>query len=319
MNDNNKNLVKLDKRISAAELMKRTFQEPRWAVPGILPEGLSILGGKPKKHKSFFGLNAGLVITSGKLLFGKIQVEKGPVIYLALEDSLRRVQERLDVMLQGEEAPEQLYICNAIDGDGDANLRQLEEEIKKIPNLRLVVIDTLAKFFPSKNQNSVSNYEDDYQRIAKIKSLADKYCISILLIHHLRKQEAENVMDTFLGSQGLTGAADGLLAMVDGTGQSDRNLIITGRDIEETTLCLKFDPDIFQWTMLGNASETRRTPMQQKISDVLKGSTESLTPTIIAEKTGLREQYVKNTLPKLTREGVIIKTDRGLYTFVNQK
>jgi len=297
--------------------MGMTFEEPKWAVPGILPEGLNILGGKPKKGKSFFALNTCLAIASGKSLLGKIQVEQGAVIYFALEDPLRRIQERLDGMLQGEDAPEQLIICNALAGDENTKLKQLEEEIKNTPNLRLVVIDTLAKFSPLKNTNPSSNYEEDYQRIAKIKSIADKYSISILLIHHLRKQESENVLDTFLGSQGLTGAADGLLAMVEGKGQSDCDLIITGRDIEETTFSLKFDPDTLHWTMLGNASEIRSTPKKQKIVEVLKVSSEPLTPKIMAEKTGLREQYIKNTLPRLMKEGGIKKTERGLYVFVN--
>jgi len=51
----------------------------------------------------------------------------------------------------------------------EKQLNQLEEEIINTPNLRLVVIDTLAKFSPMKNTNPASNYEEDYQRITKIK------------------------------------------------------------------------------------------------------------------------------------------------------
>ena len=49
--------------MSAAELMRTEFAEPRWAVPGIIPEGLSILAGKPKKGKSIIALNLCIAIT----------------------------------------------------------------------------------------------------------------------------------------------------------------------------------------------------------------------------------------------------------------
>jgi len=303
--------------ITASELMQKSFPEPKWAIPGILPEGLNILGGKPKKGKSILALNICLDIALGKPALGKIHIEGGSVIYFALEDNYRRLQERMATMLGDDDAPERLTLFNEIRGDDNSKLIKLEQVIKNHDNPRLIVIDTLAKFYPSKSANP--NYDEDYKRAAIIKEIADKNKISILLIHHLRKTEADDVMDTFLGSQGLTGAADGLLAMVEGEGQSDSNLIITGRDVEKTAFGLRFNPDTLRWIVLGNASEIRSTPKQQKIADVLEKSTEPLTPKLIAEKTGLREQYVKNTLPKLISEGGIKKTERGLYVLVHQK
>lgn len=303
--------------ITASELMQKSFPEPRWAIPGILPEGLNILGGKPKKGKSILALNICLDIALGKQALGNIHVEEGSVLYFALEDNHRRLQERIAMMLDNDIAPDKLHLFTEMMGDDKTRLQQLEHEIRKHNNPRLVVIDTLAKFFPSKSQNP--NYEEDYGRVAKIKAIADRNKVSILLIHHLRKTESEDVMDTFLGSQGLTGAADGLLAMVNGRGQSDHDLIITGRDIEANTLCLKMCPDNLRFEIIGNSHETRSTAKKQKIVDTLKESPTYLTPKIIAEKAGLKEQYVKNTLPILIAEGGILKRDWGQYQYVGKK
>ena len=86
--------------ITAADLMRKTFPEPRWAVSGILPEGLNLLAGKPKKGKSILALNLGVSISLGGLALGQIPVEKGAVVYLALEDTERRLQGRLGHMLR---------------------------------------------------------------------------------------------------------------------------------------------------------------------------------------------------------------------------
>ena len=85
---------------NAAELMKMEIPEPKWAVNEIIPEGLSLLAGKPKRGKSMMALNLGISITNGGLALGRYEAVRGPVIYLALEDTKRRLQTRLKQMHQ---------------------------------------------------------------------------------------------------------------------------------------------------------------------------------------------------------------------------
>jgi hypothetical protein len=59
---------------SAVELLATTFPEPRWAVPGILAEGLTFLAGAPKLGKSWLALNVSLAIASGGRALGQIPV-----------------------------------------------------------------------------------------------------------------------------------------------------------------------------------------------------------------------------------------------------
>ena len=68
---------------TAADLMKEDLPPVRWAVPGILPEGLSLLAGKPKLGKSWLALGLAVAKASGGVALGKIPVEQGEVLYLA--------------------------------------------------------------------------------------------------------------------------------------------------------------------------------------------------------------------------------------------
>ena len=98
--------------INAEDLLKKEFPEPRWAVPGLLPEGCLVLAGKPKKGKSIMALNLGLAISLGGYALGKIPVSQGDVIYLALEDNERRLQKRLRQMMRDvhEGTPSSLHL-----------------------------------------------------------------------------------------------------------------------------------------------------------------------------------------------------------------
>ena len=80
---------------SAADLLALTLPEPKWAVAGLLPAGFSVLAGKPKLGKSWLGLDIALAVALGGVALGSIHVSQGDVLYLALEDTTRRLQTRI--------------------------------------------------------------------------------------------------------------------------------------------------------------------------------------------------------------------------------
>lgn len=86
---------------NAAELVARHFSEPKWAVPNIIAEGLTILAGRPKTGKSWWALDAAVAVAGGYQACGNIACEKGNVLLLALEDNDRRLHQRLKAVLQG--------------------------------------------------------------------------------------------------------------------------------------------------------------------------------------------------------------------------
>ena len=295
--------------ITAADLMKKEFQEPQWAVPGILPEGLNILAGKPKKGKSLFGLGIGVGITLTGVVLGKIPVEQGAVIYLALEDTQRRLQERLKKMLpEYSEAPANLFLFTKWPRMEAGGLELLEAKILETPGIRLVIIDTLQKFRTPMKGNS-NLYAEDYETVSKIKDVADRLSVCILLIHHLRKADATDIFDTLSGSLGLTGGVDGCLVMENVKG--DTILHITGRDVEETELAIFLSSSTLEWHSLGIRAEIKATNDQQRIYNALKKSTEPVTPKELAKLTGLKIDNIKKTLPKFLEDGCAQRTGPG--------
>ncbi|MBA7693000.1 hypothetical protein ES703_101575 [subsurface metagenome] len=114
-------------------------------------------------------------------------------------------------------------------------------------------------------------------------------------------------MDDISGTFGLTGAADGVLALKRQTSKADAELHITGRDIEPQDYALKFHNDLMFWQLLGPVDEVKSTEMCQLILDTLKESEVPLTPKEIKDITGMAERSIYNNLRILTIEGNIEK------------
>src|SRR6476619_1531684 len=90
---------------NGAYLDNQTIPELAWAVPGLIPEGLTLFVGAPKRGKSWLILDVALAVASGGRALGAIDVERGRTLYLALEDSERRLQGRIR-HLNGGGAPD---------------------------------------------------------------------------------------------------------------------------------------------------------------------------------------------------------------------
>ena len=104
------------------------------------------------------------------------------------------------------------------------------------PRTGLIVIDTLQKVRSNDQNNSM--YASDYKEISALKALADKYNVCILLIHHLRKQAADDPFQQIAGSNGLMGASDTSWVMQRKRMSQTASILVTGRDMDNKTLRL---------------------------------------------------------------------------------
>jgi len=257
---------------SLRDLLAWDLPPVRWAVPEILPEGLTLLAGKPKLGKSWLALSLALSIASGGVALGKQPVAQGEVLYLALEENARRLQARARQLLASmTEVPAGLDFALGWPRLAEGGLTHLEEYLKTHPNTRLVVIDTWAKVAPRTDTRRCTQYEGDYDALTPLKQLADTYHVSILAVHHLRKTGAADVLDEITDSTGMTGAVDGTLILKRERGQMDATLFVTGRDVErEQELALRFEAETAQWRLLGSAEEVGRTRARQEILALLR-------------------------------------------------
>ena len=301
------------KTFTAADLMAEALPEVRWIVPHILPEGVTFLAGKPKLGKSWMVLGLSLAVATGGVALGTNAVERGEVLYLALEDNRRRLQKRFGLLLAGRGAPEGLYLNLDWPRADDGGVGALDTWLDEHPDCRLVVIDTLARF-KSRATGKRTQYDEDRDAVDPLGPVAAEHGVGILLVHHLRETESDDPLDMITGSVGLTGGVDGALVLKRRRGRADAFLHVDGRDIETPTeLALKFDPDAAIWSIVGDAEEYRLSESRQSILRVLGNADEPLSPKDIAEMAEAKYGATRELLSQMVKDGQVKNLSRGAY------
>ncbi len=296
---------------SAKDLLARELPPVKWAVRGVLPEGVTILAGKPKMGKSWLAMGLCVAVASGGYALGKIPVEKGAALYLALEDNERRFQNRLRKVLAGGECPDGLDYEIEWDPLIEGGVESIREWLAGHPDARLVVIDILKRV-RSRESGGRSMYDVDYEALQPLGPLVEEFGVSILVIHHLRQLEAADPLEMISGSSGLTGAADGALVLKRDRGKQDATLVIDGRDIEDTSeLALRWEADIASWSLMGDAEEYRMSEERRRILEELRqlgraASTREITDLVDGDYDATRK-----TLQRMETDGLLVSTTKG--------
>jgi len=303
------------KYLSATELMEKEFEPIRWTVPGLIPEGLILLAGKPKVGKTWLALHLchAVAFESGGYALGQIEVEPGKAVYYGLEDSERRLQERLKGISCGLPIPGNLFISNHLERLDAGGLEEIEAFLEDNPETRLVVIDTLARVKPRSRRNTDA-YETDTEIMGGLQTLAMRRGITVLVVHHMRKnvKDADDVFDGVLGSTGLTGTADATVLVQRGRQSKEIVMHITGRDVEEQQLSVKFDlSDRVPFNLMGTTEEVHMSDTRKEILEYLEEN--GLTgPKELSKALGKNYSTTKNMLWTMLKEG-LISNENGKY------
>ena len=133
-----------------------------------------------------------------------------------------------------------------------------------------------------------------------------------MVVHHLRKADAEDPFDTVSGSTGLTGAADTTLILTRRDSDSGVILYGRGRDLEEFETGLEFDTFACRWRDLGDPVEAFAGDTRQTIFAAIKAG-KTAAKDIIAE-TGINADNIYQTLRRMVRSGDLKKDGRGTYS-----
>jgi hypothetical protein len=157
--------------INGAWLDQQVFAPLEYAVEGIIPEGCGLIVAPPKKGKSFMVADVGLAVAAGGLALGATSVTRRPVLYLALEDGHRRLQDRFRRILASHAIPEGIsLITDATPAQAVCAIAEFIE--RHTSDKPLIIPDTLGKVRPAKRPGEDA-YQADYALGAKLKSLAD--------------------------------------------------------------------------------------------------------------------------------------------------
>lgn len=239
--------------ISAASLQRKDIPPIRWIVENLIPAGLNILASPPKYGKSWAVLDLGLSVTAGGRFLG-YQTNPCEVLYLALEDSERRLKSRMIKLLAGKNAPAGFHFATAAHDMDNGLFDELEGFLKAHPKTGLIIIDTLQRVRGAVHGKEGA-YAADYREVGGLKAFADKYGIAVLLVHHLRKMaDDSDPFNRISGTNGLMGASDTALVLTkEKRGDENATLSIVGRDVESSDTVLRFNKDTCRWENLGDA------------------------------------------------------------------
>ena len=297
---------------SARSLMAKDIPPVRWVVPGLIPEGVTLLAGKPKLGKSWMALGFCVAVASGGRALGKTEVQQGTALYLALEDNERRLKGRLEKVLAGAEAPEGLELALDWAPLDDGGAEALDAWLTGRPDTRLVIVDTLQRVKPVATTHN--QYAEDYAAMQPLMRLAGKHRVALVVVHHTRKGDAEDVLEEVSGTFGLTGAADGTLVLARKRGAAEAFLFPTGRDIEdERELALTWAPEIASWALAGDAEEFRLTKERQGVLRLLADAGQPLGPREVADALDKTPKAASELLRRMTSDGLLTSPRYGKY------
>ena len=235
--------------IDGAMLMSTPLQPLRFVVDSLISQGLHVLAGSPKVGKSWLALWLSVMVAKVEPVWGML-TRQGTTLYLCLEDSRLRIQNRLFEIM--EDAPPSVHFCTDGFIIGDGLEERIETFISEHPDTTLIIIDTLQMVRGTGYDNT---YANDYRDLSILKKLADKHGIAILLIHHLRKEGADDVFNRISGTTGVQGAVDSSFTLIeDKRGSGKAKLSCIGRDIEYREICLERNEDNI-WVMVSDSRE----------------------------------------------------------------
>lgn len=262
--ETNPNIKPLD-TITAEQLLSTEFEPLRPVISRILPSGTFVYAGASKIGKSWMVLWLANQIALG-LPVWDFETTKCEVLYLSLEDTGRRLQQRLN-----EIADEvgKVHFATKAGLLGNGLEEQLVGFIQKCPAAKLIIIDTLEKVRNS--QKDKHGYSEDYDVVGKIKEIGDTYDVTFLIVHHTRKEGDNDAVNTISGTKGIAGSADGIFILQkENRLQNRANMLVVGRDVQTIMLSLEFDPESCKWSLLSHSDSDVTTATDPVLDAVSK-------------------------------------------------
>lgn len=241
---------------SMASLCSRDIAPPCYVVPGMIPNGITILASPPKFGKSWMCLDLAISVATGTEFMGQ-ETRKNGVIYLALEDGDYRLKER-SLKVAGDRAlAENLLLVKDAPLLADGLLPMLKALMAEFTgSVGMVIIDTLQKIRGTAGKTE-GVYGYDYRELGQLHKFALDNNIAVVLVHHLNKGGDDgDFVSRLNGSTGISGAADAIITLSRAKRRDkETRMSITGRDVKEHELVIEMDWARYRWFVLGEVNE----------------------------------------------------------------
>lgn len=290
-------------------LMTTDFPEPVWIVKEILPAGLAFLAGKPKVGKSWLCLDLAHAVGCAGVFMGA-HVDHGKVLYLALEDSPRRLASRMKMQKWNKAAsvrfvtPDQGSIIGPLEAGGTDKILSLIAAHK----FKLVIIDTLTRAIDSDQFSP----QDMKRILSPLQEGGQSANCCILVVDHMPKLSGteENVINDVYGSISKVGIADTILGFYRDRGASTGKLAGIGRDINEFSYSLKFFEAQGRWLPVDDHVRARYTEQRHAVLEYVS-RVQDCTVTHCAVELGINKGTASKTLLSLKDDRLLLALSSG--------
>ena len=306
--------------ILAKDLEQEELKPIEWVVEGLIAPGLNLIAGKSKIGKSFGTLDLAYQVEVGGEWLEK-KCSKGNVLYYSLEDGKRRCKNRWKAM--GIKPQEAWYQFRDRKPRIPLLTMGLEEEIedwiKNTPDRKLVVIDVYVKVKKTLGGYKLNSYENDNYNLQNLQTLATKYEIAIVLVHHITKRKEDDVFDEINGSTGIQSNMDSMIVISsDRTKGKNPILYCIPKDGEPQQFEIALNPKCI-WENLGKPGMAALTKIQNAITKAMKDNSERTSKEIIVKvqvdngKENWTDKHIQKEVTRLVEKSYLMKTKRGHY------
>jgi hypothetical protein len=288
----------------------------RWLVEQLWGESsVGVIGGAPKCSKTWLGLDLALSVATGTECLGKYAVPRaGPVLVYLAEDALPVVRERVEGMarhrgldLTGVE----IHVITAptLRLDRGPHRERLFETARRI-RPRLLLLDPLVRLHGIDENNAT----EVAQLLAYFRSLQRRLDLSVVLVHHTRKNAAGGVA----AGQGLRGSSD-LHAFGDSNlylRRSSQRLVLSGEHraaaappavyLELSTT----NADTMHLRVVAELEQHNRRDLEQQVLELLSPGG-VLTRAKLRDTLSVKNERLGDVLQSLERTARIRRTPTG--------
>lgn len=295
-----------DDEIDGEALLALELPEVHYLCRPWIPEGVTILAGRPKIGKTTLLRQVAVSSASGADLWGS-SCTQTEVLFLSLEEGQKLMRRKL--ILAGYTGPQlRRILFHWKWRHGAEGIADIREKLRANPSIRLVIVDSLTRFRDAPTRDK-PQFHQDYEAVRLLADVAKDHAgLSIIVLHHTKKDQGDDPIADISGTFGLTAAADNFMVMRREGGEYA--LHCGGRYWDEPEDAFRLRREAGVWALDGSAPAVRLSPMQRDYLDALRAEG-VVTTRGMARRFGVKDSTASGILRELQEKGQAERTADG--------